>query len=105
MCFFFGGITKQRMSASYGHLQMVVQTIEINGLETKPYLVFEYFSTITYQFNLNYGRLVLQTTNLDGLDNHLQVSTACAHPWISIALRNRGSRVNPDIIHIEREYA
>ena len=57
-CVFFLGITKQRMSASYGHLQMVVQTIEINGLETKPYRVFEYFSTITYQFNLNYDNLV-----------------------------------------------
>ena len=43
------------------------------------------FLNLTYHFNLNYDRLVLQTINLDGLDNSPQMSTACGRPQFSIA--------------------
>ena len=74
-----------------------LQAVDTCGQLSKPYklrvwkpnLVSEYFSTITYHSNLNYDRLVFETTHLDGLDNCPQVSTACGHPRFSQGSRGQ----------------
>ena len=42
------------------------------------------FFNLSYHSNLNYDTLAFQTTNLGGLDNHLQVSTACGRSHFRI---------------------
>ena len=55
------------------------------------------FLNLTYHSNISYDRLVLQTTNLNSLDNSPQVSTACGRLRFSIAPM-KDSQMHPLIV-------